>query len=88
MRQRMQERLAQQFAAFRATLPETQQATWDRELAALAAARRAPLYLLVDGAPKLVTVRVGASDGSFTEVSGAVAEGDAAIVGTERPGAR
>ena len=88
MRQRMQERLAQQFAAFRATLSETQQATWDRELAALAAARRAPLYLLVDGAPKLVTVRVGASDGSFTEVSGAVAEGDPAIVGTERPGAR
>ncbi|GAB2501605.1 efflux RND transporter periplasmic adaptor subunit [Lysobacter humi (ex Lee et al. 2017)] len=83
-RQRMVERMGQQFAAFRATLSPVQQQRWDVGLTELAAARRAPLYLLVDGRPKLVTVRVGASDGTSTEVSGAVKEGDVVITGTER----
>jgi HlyD family secretion protein len=84
MRQRMQERFRQQFAAFRATLTPAQQAQWDAELLALVSARRAPLYRLVDGKPQPVTVRVGASDGSFTEVSGEVAEGDTVITGSGR----
>ena len=37
----------------------TQQAQWDREIAALLGSRRAPLYKLVDGKPKAVMVRVG-----------------------------
>jgi HlyD family secretion protein len=85
MRQRMQERFNRDFAAFRGTLTELQQLQWDNEVAALVAARRAPLYRLVDGAPALAMVRVGASDGSWTEVSGPVAEGDTVVVGIERP---
>ena len=84
MRQRMLERLNQQFAAFRATLNPSQQQQWDRDVAALAAARRAPLYVLVDGKPKPVTVRVGASDGTNTEVSGDIHAGDKVIIGSER----
>ncbi|MFZ5657705.1 MAG: efflux RND transporter periplasmic adaptor subunit [Pseudomonadota bacterium] len=83
-RQRMLERMGQQFAAFRATLSPVQQQRWDAGLAELAAARRAPLYRLVDGRPERVMVRVGASDGSFTEVSGALKEGDVVITGAER----
>jgi HlyD family secretion protein len=84
MRQRMAERMAQQFAGFRATLAPEQQQRWDSGLDALLAARRAPLYLLVDGKPKMAMVRLGASDGSFTEVSGNVKAGDTVITGAER----
>ncbi|QSX78473.1 efflux RND transporter periplasmic adaptor subunit [Agrilutibacter solisilvae] len=84
MRQRMAERFNQQFAAFRATLAPAQQARWDADLAALLGARRAPVYKLVDGEPKAVTVRVGASDGTHTEIAGDVAEGDALVTGSER----
>lgn len=84
MRQRMQERFSRQFEGFRATLSPAQQQQWDRELGALLAARRAPLYRLVDGRPEAVVVRVGASDGSFTEIAGSVREGDVVIVGGGR----
>ncbi|MCE7031100.1 efflux RND transporter periplasmic adaptor subunit [Lysobacter sp. GX 14042] len=85
MRQRTGERLAAQFADFRATLDEVRQAEWDRGLAALAGARRAPLYLLEGGGVRAVMVRVGASDGSWTEVSGPLEDGDQVVVGSERP---
>ncbi|QOW20915.1 efflux RND transporter periplasmic adaptor subunit [Lysobacter ciconiae] len=85
MRQRMQERFTQQFAAFRETLPNEKKARWDGELASLLAARRAPLYLLVAGTPKPITVRLGVSDGSWTEVAGDIAQGDQVIVGSGRP---
>lgn len=84
MRQRMQERFKQQFAAFRATLSAPQQAKWDAEMAALVSARRAPLYKLVDGNPVAIMVRVGASDGSWTEVSGDVGAGDVVVTGSGR----
>ncbi len=84
MRQRMLERMTQQFAAFRATLSPPQQQQWDSAIAGLASARRAPLYLLVAGKPKQVMVRIGASDGSNTEVSGDIHAGDLVIVGAER----
>lgn len=87
MRQRMLERFNQQFAAFRATLSEAQQQQWDRELLALSAARRAPVYTIEGGRPEPVTVRVGASDGSWTEVSGPVEEGDTVVVASGRAGA-
>ncbi|MDB6163693.1 MAG: efflux transporter, family, subunit [Xanthomonadaceae bacterium] len=83
MRQRMLERLSQQFAAFRATLDAARQQQWDSAIATLASARRAPIYLLVDGNPKQTMVRVGASDGSNTQVSGDIHEGDKVIVGAE-----
>ena len=85
MRQRMQERLRQQFAGFRTTLSEAQQIAWDAALAALASARRVTVYTLEAGTPEAVAVRVGASDGSWTEVSGPVEAGDLLVVGAERP---
>jgi HlyD family secretion protein len=84
MRQRMLERMTQQFGAFRETLSPAQQQQWDSAIAGLASARRAPLYLLVAGKPRQVMVRIGASDGSNTEVSGDIRAGDQVIVGAER----
>ena len=84
MRQRMLERLNQQFGSFRATLTPVQQQQWDAAIASLASARRAPIYLLVAGKPRQIMVRVGASDGTNTQVAGNVHEGDQVIVGAER----
>ncbi len=82
MRQRMAERLKEDFAAFRATLDDAQRKQWDAALSAQVSARRAPLYRLVDGRPQQVMVRIGASDGSATEISGGGLEpGDAVITG-------
>lgn len=86
-RQRMQERFRQQFGAFRATLDPGQRTRWDGAITALLSARRAPLYRLADGKPQRVMVRVGSSDGSNTEVSGNLREGDPVIVGAQRPDA-
>lgn len=81
IRQRMTERFQQDFAAFRATLEAVQQTRWDAELKMLLAAKRAPVYKLVGGQPQRVLLRIGASDGSATEVSGDISEGDQVIVG-------
>ncbi len=86
-RQRMLTRMTQQFAAFRATLTPSQQQRWDASLATLASERRAPIYLLVGGQPKQVMMRIGATDGTSTEVSGAVHEGDQVIIGAEHAAA-
>ena len=83
---RMAERMKQSFAPFRATLTPAQQATWDASLSALASAKRAPIYKLVDGKPEAVTMRIGASDGTRTEIIGdGLAEGDQVIIGSARP---
>jgi HlyD family secretion protein len=84
MRQRLLERFNQQFAAFRSTLAAEQQEQWDAGIAALVSAKRAPVYKLVEGKPQPVIVRIGASDGSHSEISGDVREGDALIVGSGR----
>lgn len=81
LRQRMMQRFQQDFAGFRASLDEGQRRAWDAALAALLGARRAPVYKLVDGRPQMVMARVGASDGTETEISGAVREGDELITG-------
>ncbi len=88
MRQRMLERFNQQFGAFRDGLREDQRAQWDSALKALVGARRAPVYVLADGQPKAVTVRVGASDGTSTEIVGDLKPGDEVVVGvqTAEPG--
>ena len=80
--QRMLARVAQQFADFRTTLRPDQQQTWDAALQSLAAQKRATLYKLVNGQALPINVRTGASDGSFTEVSGGIAQGYKVIVGT------
>jgi len=81
MRQRMAERFQQDFAAFRASLDADQQKRWDSELKTLLSAKRAPLYKLVAGKPQPVMVRIGASDGSSTEIAGDIKEGDLIVVG-------
>lgn len=81
MRNRMRERLQRQFAQFRNTLDDAQRQQWDGELDVLVNANRAPLYLLVDGRPKRVMARIGASDGSSTEISGDFKAGDEVISG-------
>jgi HlyD family secretion protein len=87
MRQRMAEAMNRSFADFRATLSPAQQARWDEELRALATARRGVVWVLDQGQPRAVPVRLGASDGTVTEVSGELAEGEAVITGQERPAA-
>ena len=82
MRQRMADRFKEDFAAFRASLDEAQKTQWDGALSALLNAKRAPVYRLVDGKPQMVMVRIGASDGSSTEVSGGgLKEGDLVVTG-------
>ncbi|SDQ42437.1 HlyD family secretion protein [Pseudoxanthomonas sp. CF385] len=81
IRQRMAERMQQDFAPFRATLDDAQKQRWDGELRTLLGAKRAPIYKLVNGKPESVQVRIGASDGTSTEVSGPVKEGDVVVVG-------
>jgi HlyD family secretion protein len=87
MRQRMAEALNRSFAAFRDTLTPDQRSRWDEELRALATSRRGVVWVLDQGQPRPVAVRLGASDGTVTEVAGELAEGDAVITGQERPAA-
>ncbi len=81
MRQRMLERYQADFAEFRASLDEPRRATWDAAVTAQIGATRAPLFKLVDGVPQMVMVRIGASDGTSTEISGAIEAGDEVITG-------
>jgi HlyD family secretion protein len=82
MRARMRDRFNQQFSAFVATLEETQKAKWNAAMEAQLNAKRVTLYRLANGKPEAVMVRLGASDGSSTEVSGPnIAEGDQVITG-------
>ena len=81
IRQRMLERMQQNFADFTATLDDAQRQRWNAALASSLSATRATLYKLVDGRRVPVAVRVGASDGSSTEVSGGLEEGDVIITG-------
>lgn len=83
MRQRMLERVNQQFGGFRAALRDSQRQQWDAAINGLVGARRAPVYVLADGKPKQLMVRVGASDGTSTEISGDVKAGDEVIIGVQ-----
>jgi HlyD family secretion protein len=82
IRQRMAERMKQDFAGFRATLDDAQRGQWDTVLAALVNAKRVTVYRLADGKPQPVMVRLGASDGSSTEISGGdLKDGDLLVTG-------
>ncbi len=81
MRQRMMERFQQDFAPFRASLSDAQRAQWDAAVSALVGATRAAVYKLVDGKPQKTMVRIGASDGTDTEISGDVKAGDQLVTG-------
>lgn len=81
MRQRMMERFQQDFGAFRNSLSDAQRAQWDSAVSALVGATRAAVYKLVDGKPQRTMVRIGASDGTDTEISGDVKAGDQLVTG-------
>ena len=82
MRARIRDRFNQQFGEFRSSLDEQQRAKWDTALEAQLSAKRVTVYTLVDGKPQVAAVRLGASDGSKTEVSGrTLKEGDQIISG-------
>lgn len=82
MRQRMADRFKEDFGAFRASLDEAQRKQWDSAQSELLNAKRAPIYRLVAGTPEQVMVRIGASDGSSTEVSGGgLKQGDLVVTG-------
>ena len=82
MRARMRDRFNQQFGAFRDSLDDGQRAKWDSARDAQLNAKRVTVYKLVDGKPQLAMARLGASDGSATEISGRdIAEGDVIIAG-------
>jgi HlyD family secretion protein len=82
MRQMMAERMKQDFATFRETLDDEQKAQWDSELSGLVNAKRATVFRLANGKPEPVMVRLGASDGTDTEISGGgIKQGDELITG-------
>ena len=82
IRARIRDRFNQQFKDFRATLDDTQRATWDSALDAQLNAKRVSVYKLVNGKAEASMVRLGVSDGSSTEVSGGgIKEGDQVISG-------
>ena len=81
LRQRMLQRYREDFAAFRATLDDDQARRWDSTVANLVGATRATVYRLAAGQPEPVMVRVGATDGTATEISGGVQEGDLLVTG-------
>ncbi len=73
-------------APFRATLDDARKATLDAELASLGGGKRGSVYVLRDGAPVAVAIRIGATDSERTEVIGdALKPGDAVIVGSISP---
>lgn len=84
MRARMRDRFNQQFVDFRVTLDDPQRAKWDAALEAQLNAKRVTIYTLVDGKPQVISVRLGASDGSKTEVSGRTIKEDDQVISGER----
>ncbi|WP_133000662.1 efflux RND transporter periplasmic adaptor subunit [Luteimonas arsenica] len=81
IRQRMLQRYRDDFAGFRASLDEDQARRWDAAVASLVGATRTTVYRLSGGSPEPVMVRVGASDGTMTEISGGVQAGDVLVTG-------
>lgn len=81
IRQRMLQRYREDFAAFRASLDPAQAGRWDAAVANLVGATRATVYRLAGGVPEPVMVRVGATDGTSTEISGGVQAGDVLVTG-------
>jgi len=87
MRQRMADRFKEDFAAFRASLDDAQKQQWDAAVSNLVNAKRVQIYKLVDGKPQGVMVRLGASDGTDTEISGGgLKVGDPIVTGERARG--
>ena len=61
-----------------------QQLQWDQQIQALFNAKRATVYVLENGEPVAVEIRLGATDGSRSEVIGGLSNGQMVIVGSAR----
>ena len=86
IRARMRDRINQQFAPFVATLDEAQRGKWNAGLDAQLSAKRVTVFKLVDGKPRPIVLKVGATDGSSTEISGRdIKEGDLIVSGERSP---
>lgn len=81
---RFAERFAKAFEAVRAELTPAQQSQWDQQIQALFSAKRATVYVLEKGEPTAVEIRLGASDGSRSEVIGGLRAGQQVITGSAR----
>ena len=81
----MAESIAAALQPLRAQLSSEQRQMLDAELALQANARRATVYVLRAGKPAPVTLRVGLSDTSFSEVLAGLEEGELAITGEQQP---
>lgn len=81
---RFAERFAKAFESVRAQLSPKLQSQWDQQIQALFNAKRATVYVLEAGLPVAVEIRLGASDGSRSEVVGGLKDGQQVIVGSAR----
>lgn len=81
---RLAERFAKSFEPVRTQLNEQQRQQWDQQIQSLFNAKRATVYVLENGVPTAVEIRLGASDGSRVEVIGGLALGQKVIVGSVR----
>jgi HlyD family secretion protein len=81
---RFAERFAKAFEDVRAALNPEQQLQWDQQIQALFNAKRATVYVLENGEPVAVEIRLGATDGSRSEVIGGLSNGQMVIVGSAR----
>lgn len=82
MRSRMRDRVNQQFSGVIALLDQAQRSQWNAGLDTQLSAKRVTAYKLVNGRPEAITMTLGASDGTSTEVSGRdIKQGDVVISG-------
>ena len=81
---RFAERFAKAFEVVRAELTPQQQSQWDQQIQALFNAKRATVYVLEKGEPTAVEIRLGANDGSRSEVIGGLSAGQQVITGSAR----
>lgn len=80
-RKRFAQAIAAALQPLRVQLSAPQQAALDAELALQANARRVAVWVLRDGKPQQVSVRVGLADSSTSEVLGGLEAGTEVIVG-------
>lgn len=83
-RRRAADAMAAALHPLRAELDAGQLARLDEELALMASSRQAQVWVLREGQPQPVTVRIGLADASWSEVRAGLQPGDEVIVGVER----
>ena len=83
-RRRSADAMAAALQPLRAELDASQQARLDEELALMASTRQAQVWVLRNGRPQPVSVRIGLADASWSEVRAGLQAGDEVIIGVER----